>query len=172
MHTNLQKIAENIKNTDKVLFILCGLPYSGKTYIAQEIIKSAPIVYVSIDNIFHQHGYDWTSNHVPDKDAWTEIFTEAYEKTRRALNASSNVLYDSTNHTRASRDDLRALAESVHAGAQVIFIEVPLSTVHARWEETRVNETRPVINRELLDSTVKAFEAPTSDEHVSTLLNV
>ena len=161
-----QEIHEMIKNKNKTLFILCGLPYSGKSYLSKEIIKNIPIEYISIDDIFHARGYDWNTNTLPDAKSWSEIFETSYEKTREALNNSKNVLYDSTNHTKTSRDTLRKVAESVGADTHVIFIDVPLDTIYKRWEENKANPTRSVVDRELVDMTIQMFEKPDEDESV------
>ncbi len=171
MQKSIQEVIEIIKTKEKTLFILCGLPYSGKTYIAKEIMKYVPMIYVSIDNIFHEHGYDWNVNKLPDEIAWTEIFDVSYEKARKALNQSLNVLYDSTNHTKISRDDLRKVAGSVGADTNVIFIDVPVDTIYKRWEENKVNKTRSIVDRKLVDMTIKAFEKPIKGENVLILAN-
>lgn len=166
MKKSIQEIIEIIKSKNKTLFILCGLPYSGKTYLAEEIIKSVPITHISIDDILYLRGYDWNSNTLPDESEWAEIFETSYYKSKEALNNSLNVLYDSTNHTKTSRDALRKMAESVGAETYVIFMEVPLSTVYSRWEENRSSQIRPIVDMKLIEMTIEAFERPTEDEHV------
>ena len=166
MKTNIKELIEEIRNKKKTLFILCGFPYSGKTYFANEIIKETDIEYVSIDDIFNEFGYNWDLNNLPDGKAWNEIFEKSYLKVKEALKDSSNVLYDSTNHTRFSRDILRKISEEMGAEARVIFIDTPVEIVYKRWEENKLNQNRSIISKELLIDTINKFEKPDNDEFV------
>jgi len=84
---------EKIKNSTSTLFILCGFPYTGKSYIAKEIIKETDITVVSIDDIFYQKGFDWDTDNLPDAVVWKEIFDIAFEKTKELLLSGKNVLF-------------------------------------------------------------------------------
>lgn len=94
-----------------------------------------------------------------------------YQTIRDALKAGNNVLYDSTNHTRASRDALRDVAQEEGAESQVILVDVPPETVYARWEANSKSPTRSVISKKLLEMTVNSFERPTEDEQILVLAN-
>jgi len=55
---NLDQLIQSINNSHKTLWILCGFPYSGKTYIGKKILEQTSCVYVSIDNILKDLNYD------------------------------------------------------------------------------------------------------------------
>jgi len=171
MEQALENLIKDINSKQKTLYILCGMPYSGKTYIAEKILRYTQCKYISIDEIFAAHGYDWSRNKLPDEAAWKGIFGIASSRTRMALEDSLNVLYDSTNHTRQSRDDLRKIAGESGADAAVIYVDAPVPKVYERWEENRSGKTRPVIDKELLDTTIRAFEPPGKDEKVIIIKN-
>lgn len=168
---SLQEIIKDINDSQKTLYILCGLPYSGKTYFAKEIIAKTACVYVSIDDIFHKRGFDWDSNKLPDEQGWESLFNISYRESQNALKSGSNVLYDSTNHTRASRDVLRKIAQDVVANARVIYVDVSAEVVWRRWEENKVEGDRPVVAKKLVEMTIKSFEIPTEDENVMIIKN-
>jgi len=165
---DLTQVVQESKST---LFILCGLPYAGKSYVAKEIQKLNNIVYVAIDDIFREHGFDWDSNNLPDADAWEQIFNESYEQTKKGLLEGKNVLYDSTNQTLASRDRLREVAKSVDAEAKVIYIKSSTETVWKRWEENQKNPSRSVVSKELVQMTVDTFEEPAEREDAIIIRN-
>src|SRR3989338_10412870 len=106
-----------IKKSSKTLWILCGFPYSGKTYIGKKILEQTSCVYVSIDNILAELHYDWNTNKLPDTEGWKKVFDISYQQTKETLEKDLNVLYDSTNHTKISRDRLREVSKSVNADA-------------------------------------------------------
>lgn len=167
----LDELVETVKNAHKTLFILCGLPYSGKTFVSDKLTVATGCAYVSIDVFFHRFGYDWTTNKLPDSEGWEKIFTASYDATKVALAEGKNVLYDSTNHTKASRDKLRVVAKEVGAGTAVIFIDVPVDTVWRRWEANSQNPARHVVDRRLVQMTIDSFERPTEDECVYSTTN-
>lgn len=168
---DLHNLISLLQNSRKTLFILCGFPYAGKSYIAKQLIRETDATFISIDDIFHAHGFDWDSNNLPDTEGWEQIFAESYEKTRRALMDGKNVLYDSTNQTLASRDKLREVAESVGAEAKVVFVKTPVEVVWQRWEENQKEPTRSVVRKELVQQTIDMFEEPSEDENVIIVNN-
>ncbi len=168
---NLDGVIKLIQNSQKTLFVLCGLPYAGKSFVAKELQNHTDIVCVSIDKIFQERGFNWNTNLLPNAEEWQGIFNDSYEETREALDQGKNVLYDSTNQTIASRDKLREVATSVGRTSCVIYMQTPVRTVWERWEENLKNPTRSVVSRELVRTTIDMFEAPTESENVLTIEN-
>ena len=160
-----------IQNSQKTLFILCGFPYAGKSYIAEQLIEQTDIVLVSIDAVFYSQGFNWDSNTLPDTEDWGQIFNESYELTRQALLDGKSVLYDSTNQTVTSRDKLREIANSVGADTKVVFIKSPTETVWKRWKDNQKNTMRSVVSKDLVQQTIDMFEEPKEDENVIVINN-
>jgi len=168
---NIDNVIQRIRESKRTLFILCGFPYAGKSYIATEIQKSADVVYVAIDDIFHRHGFDWNTNTLPNSDEWQNIFDESYTISKDALKEGKNVLYDSTNQTLASRDKLREVACSVGAKTIVIYIQCSPETVWKRWEKSALEKSRPSVSKNLVQMTIDQFETPTVAENVIMIIN-
>jgi predicted kinase len=78
---DLNNIISLIQNSKSTLFILCGFPYAGKSFIAKQLLEQTDITFVSIDEILNRHGFDWNSNTLPDTGTWGQIFNESYEQT-------------------------------------------------------------------------------------------
>lgn len=168
---NLSNLISTIQHSQKTLFILCGYPYSGKSYVVSQIKSQADIVVVSIDDIFKSNGFDWDTNTLPDGKQWQKIFDESHESVKVALTQGRNVLYDSTNQTLASRDILREQADLVGASTCVVHIQSPITEVWKRWEENMRNPTRSVVSRELVQMTIDMFEEPTESKNVIVINN-
>jgi predicted kinase len=168
---DLNNFISRIQNSRKTLYILCGLPYAGKSFVAKHVQTKTDITFVSIDDIFHAQGFDWNSNTLPNADTWEQIFNDSYEHTTQALREGKNVLYDSTNQTLASRDKLREVATSMGANTKVIYIKSPVEMVWKRWDENQKNPTRPAINRKLVQQTIDMFEEPTEHENLLVINN-
>lgn len=167
----VESVIQSINNSHKTLWILCGLPYSGKTYIGKKILKQISCAYVSIDNILEELNYNWNLNKLPDDEGWKKVFDISYKKIKEGLGKSLNVLYDSTNHTKASRDKLREIAKSVSADVRVIYIDVPAKLAIERWEENKKQKNRFVLDENLLHQTIEAMEIPTIDEKAIVIKN-
>ncbi len=163
----VQKIIE----AERILFILCGFPYSGKSYVANQLLQETEIKIVAIDSIFNAKGFDWNTNKLPTATEWQEIFEESYESVRDALKLDKNVLYDSTNHTKASRDALREIAISVGASSCVIYVKTPAEVIWERWRENQKSPSRPQVSEELVQVTIDAFEEPDESESTITIQN-
>jgi tRNA uridine 5-carbamoylmethylation protein Kti12 len=168
---NLKNIISKIKNATGTLFILCGFPYSGKSYVSSQLQQQTDITVVAIDDIFKAKGFDWDTNVLPSVTEWGQIFNESYETVKENLLQGKNVLYDSTNQTVVSRNMLREVAESVGADACVLYIKTPVETVWQRWEENYNNPKRSVVSRELVQQTIDMFEEPTEFENVILINN-
>ena len=168
---SLKDIVQSINGSKKTLYILCGFPYSGKTYLALKIIEKTNCAHISIDHILKDFGYDWDSSNLPNEQGWKKVFDISYEKSQEALKNGLNVLYDSTNHTRISRDILRKIAYDVGANAKVIYITTSVEIVWKRWEENSIKKDRSIVDKKLIEMTIKSFEAPTEDENLLTIQN-
>lgn len=108
---------------------------------------------------------------LPDTQGWDEIFNNSYELTSGALQAGKSVLYDSTNHTVASRDKLREIATANNVECKVIYVKTFIETIWQRWEENNLNPTRSKVSRELVQKTIDAFDEPAENEEVIIIEN-
>jgi len=168
---DLSNLIAVIQHSQKTLFAMCGFPYSGKSYVVDQIKSQADIVVVCIDDIFKVKGFDWDTDNLPDNTQWQEIFDESYENVKGALTQGKNVLYESTNQTVASRDILRSQADSVGASTCVVYIYSTTEEVWKRWEENRQNPTRSFVSKELVQMTIDMFEEPDESENAIVINN-
>jgi len=82
-------------------YLLVGLPYSGKSTLAQELVKLGNFVHVNIDQLKWDRGYtEVGDDDVPDR-VWNEIFAEADDLLVSHLQAGRNVANEYAWITRA-----------------------------------------------------------------------
>lgn len=149
-----------------VLYILCGLPYSGKTTIAKRLVKKFGWDYVSIDVIRERLGFTWEENDKVTSDDWNGIFDTAYTDMLKRLQNGKSVIFDSTNHNFDSREKLRTYAAEAGVESKVVFIDVPVEVIWKRWRQNQEMNTRSHIGKELVQWTIDHFEIPTTEESV------
>ncbi|MEK7180416.1 MAG: ATP-binding protein [Patescibacteria group bacterium] len=148
------------------LYIFCGLPFSGKTILAKEILKKEVLVFVSIDDIKFAHGFTWSEDENISAEEWKKIFDESYQKSLEALKAGKSVLYDSANQSKVSRDKLREIAKEASAKTKVIFMNIPEKIVRERWADNKNSRKRFHLPERFFNAAFSNYEPPTPDENL------
>ncbi len=145
------------------LYILCGLPFAGKSTLAHELEKRLGIIYVGLDRINDMFGVGLHGATIPSEQ-WDRTYTEAYRQVDMFLAARHDVLFDAANFTRAQRDFQRTIADKHAAQSLVIYVEVPLMEVRRRWLVNRSTKQRHDVRDENFAHVVDCFEPPTTEE--------
>ena len=153
---------------EPTLYIMCGLPFSGKTVLAQKLSDRFGFPIVGIDNIKEERGFSWEENEKVTAEVWKSIFDESYKRTLAYLQTSTSVIYDSANQDRTSRDRLRKLAQSGNLDSKVILVDVPEDEIRKRWLKNQETKERFHLPEKYLQAAIDAFEKPTPDENVLT----
>lgn len=147
------------------LFLICGLPGSGKTTLAKQIELERGALRLTPDEwIARLFGTDLT----PPTLDWCRDPVEALQWTvaERALLLGLNVILDFGFWSRVEREGFRARAAALGARTELHFLDVPRPVLSARLAARnadlpaytfRVAETQ-------LDAWWRLFEPPTPDE--------
>lgn len=147
------------------LYLLCGLPFAGKTTLAKALEDWLGIRRVALDEINTERGI-WNDETGLSPEEWEAAYQEVYRRIATVLSQGESVIDDSTNFTRDQRDRLRSLAEQYHARTQVIFVDVPVSEVRRRWQENRLTALRADVRDEDFAQVLDQFVPPAEGEHV------
>ena len=148
------------------LYILCGLPFSGKTVLAKQLTDKLGFAVVGIDAIRENRGFSWEDNEKVTTEDWQSIFQESYDRTLALLARGKSIIYDSANQDRISRDRLRALAAKGGYPTRVIFMDVPEREVRGRWLQNQKSGQRFHLPEKWFQAAIDTFEPPTADENV------
>ena len=143
------------------LYIMCGLPFAGKTTLAKEMVKMLSIRRVSVDEINGERGI-WNADTGMSPEEWTKTYEIAYQRIGTFLSEGESVVDESANFTKEQRHRLRAIAEKYNAQAYVIFVDVPLAEVQRRWQANR----QTMVRDDDFAHVVECFEPPTMNENV------
>ena len=148
-----------------ILYLMCGLPGSGKTTLAKELESAGKGVLLNGDS--------WVSKLYPHdaetaaRDERRSLVEEVqWELAERLLSNGVSVILDWGVWARAERDHYRQRAWDLGAEVQTIFLDVPIETLKERVAKR--NEQLPSaafrISAEELDEWATIFEPPTSEE--------
>ena len=147
------------------LYIMCGLPFSGKTTIAKQLAKKQEFSVVSVDDIRESLGFYWEKNEA-SKDDWEKIFKTVELKITSLLKSGNNVIYDSANQDKASRIKFKELAISLGVKSRVVFVDTPMKVILERYSSNLNSKERFHLPEKYFNAAVNTFEPPTEDEDV------
>ena len=150
-------------NTLHRLYILCGLPFAGKTTLAREIVQRFGYTCIEPDAMHHERGHGADGTAIPGH-VWGETYAESYRWVDQLLAQGQAVVYDAPNFTRAMRDELRCIAERHGVGVQVIYLDVPEHVVRTRWQANRLAPWRHDVPDEDFAIVTGHFQPPGDDE--------
>ena len=146
------------------VYILCGIPFAGKSTLAHILAEQRGWTHVDVDAI--ARSLIDSSNGDVTEGQWTAAFAISYEQIAASLARGQSVIHDATNYSRSARDRVREIARQCGSPAHVIYIVVPIGEANRR---RIANETQP--QRHHVSDTdfwevVGSLESPTADESV------
>ena len=125
------------------LYILCGLPFSGKTSLAKKIAEYTGAKLIAFDQLWLELGKD--TNVAPllkGDEGWRLIRSVAKERIAENLKNSRSVVYDDINVKREHREELREVARKHGAIAIVVYVDTPLAIREEREKENLFTKRR------------------------------
>jgi predicted kinase len=148
-----------------MLYILCGLPFAGKSTLARALAAQRGCAHIAIDAINTARGLGLAGAALTPAE-WDETYRLAFEQLAAALRSGRPAISDAANYTRAQRDQLRALASDAGAESVTLFVDVAAEEARRRWRANRAagatvrNDVRDDDFQLMLDH----FEPPAPDE--------
>lgn len=146
-----------------ILYVLCGLPFAGKSTLGRALAARLRIPRVEIDAINTERGQGLDLAPITSEE-WAATYAEASGRLGGSLRAGTPAIFDAGGFTRTQRDDLRALAEGCGAGVCLIYIAVPPQVAIARWQHNRLTGERYDIRDDYFALALDHFEPPAADE--------
>lgn len=147
-------------------YLLCGIPFSGKSTLGRLLADKLGMVHVNLDDVKRDMGYgDVSDDDVPD-EVWDSIFKETDLRTLKALKKGVSVAHETAWVTKEWRNRSRKLAGDAGFGTKVIWIQTPLELVLERQARNKITKERYDTQDQEFQGYVDEFEGPTTDEEV------
>src|SRR5712692_962169 len=153
-----------VTTNEPCLYILCGLPFTGKTTLARAFERQLGIALVELDDINRVRGVGLHGEAISPEE-WDGTYAEAYRQLDTFLAAGQSVLFDAASFTKAQRDFLRTLAGKRWASSLVIYLDVSEAEARQRWLQNRATGARYDVRDEDFAQVVNFFEPPAPEEH-------
>jgi predicted kinase len=147
------------------LYILCGLPFAGKTSLGRAIAAHTGAVIVTFDDLYDAHGEELARTR-DSLAVWQAVRDLAGEQIAELLRRGIAVVYDNTNFRAAHRAALRAIAEEAGAQATIVHVDTPLAVIAARRAANARTQGRGDIMDTDLSYVLSQWEAPLPGEGV------
>jgi predicted kinase len=146
------------------LFIMCGLPFSGKTTLARTLADQCGFVHLDLDALANTKGF--SPQEGIDDEQWGLLFGEAYQHLAALLASGKSVVFDAVNSHRAGRDRLRTIAIQNSSSAYVDYINLSIQEIEKRRQTNQDNHQRPHVRDNDFVELSKGFEIPTTDKNL------
>jgi predicted kinase len=145
------------------LFLMCGLPGSGKTTLARQLEREHAALRLSPDEWIAILSFD-----PYDEGKRAAVEAIQWQVAARALELGSNVVLDFGVWSRRERDDFRARAALLGARTEVRFLDVTRDELLARLEHRNAEHPPGAVrvNERQLDEFLDMFEPPALEELV------
>ncbi len=143
------------------LFVICGLPFSGKTYLSKKLAEKLAIKRISYDDLWKE------INQKESRDpSWEELCSIVESQIADELKAGRSVIYDTLNDTVGNREKLRKVAQGSNGEAIVVYADTPLDLIHSRRKENITSRDRLDVLEINFQVALNKFEVPNASEVV------
>jgi predicted kinase len=147
------------------LYILCGIPFSGKTHFAKEFASLTGYLRIDLDEIkFYLMGPGVKDQDITQSD-WDKIYKEMYRQIKEALVSGRTVVHDTGNFTSHERKLIGNIAKELNLPHQTIYVDTQVEIARLRMLANRNNQTRFDISDKEFESAVNEMEQPTDLEN-------
>jgi predicted kinase len=147
------------------LYLICGLPGSGKTTIAKQIESLHSALRLCPDEWIESLLADVTDTAELDR-LRTPVESVQWDVAKRVLTLGINVILENGFWSRDERASYRSQAEALGAHVKLIYLNVDRDELWARLSKR--NENLPtgtfVVREDQLDLWLSWFEPPTPEE--------
>ncbi len=148
--------------TKPTLYILTGLPYSGKTTLTNELVKRFGFKTASVDDVMDERKLD--SDTMIQED-WNVVYIEAYERLKANLTKGNSVVFDMGHLKFSERKSSRQMAESLGIKYKLIYINTPLDEIQKRKIQNETTKERGQLSDRGMEVALSQFQEPTADEN-------
>jgi len=147
----------------KKLYVLIGIPNSGKSTWTENLKKDTPVEVINMDDIRFQ-----LTGSMSDQSRNKDVFGKATGKFRQALVAGvETIVWDNTTVSRSYRKDL--IAESKDHGYQVIAVFFKVSLTEAKLRNSKRDR---VVPEDVLDRMHNKLQPPSLEEGFTEVIEV
>lgn len=142
-------------------YILTGLPYSGKSTLAKELVRRFGFKLASMDQVIEE--MDMHSDTMSMED-WGKVYDEGHKRLKDYLSEGYSVVFDGGSLKRRERDHFKEIAQSSGAQYKLIYLAVPRDEVKRRWQNNLISQERDQLTDKTMNTAINMFEEISTNE--------
>jgi predicted kinase len=146
------------------LFLLCGLPFSGKSTLARALQVRFGIVHVEVDR-HHLDGQAGFDGRRIERSEWITAYQAAYCEVDEAFAQGRSVVFDAVSYRRNQRDRIRRIAAKHGVPMTIVYFDVTPEEAKTRVAANRQNPVRVNVPDEDMAEIAAGMQPPRDDEH-------
>jgi len=151
------------------LILICGLPGSGKTTLAKQLVPRARAVRLSPDEWKHALGIDYY-----DEEGRVRLEDRLWRLAQELLAFGQSVVMEHGFWAKEERDELRLAGRTLGVRVELHYLD---ASVEELWRRLALRNVEPEpgtvpINRSDLQKWAAQFEAPDEAELVSRVVSL
>jgi len=147
------------------LFLLCGLPFSGKSTLGRAMQKQLGIVHVEVDQ-FHGAGRLPVEERQVEREEWIAAYRAAYRQVETELESGRSVVFDAVSYRRTQRERIRRIAAKHDVPMTVVYLDVSPAEAKQRLAANRENPVRGNVPDPDFAEVAAGMQFPLEDEQV------
>ena len=144
------------------LYVMSGLPFSGKSTVSKEISHHLGIKRISFDEVWVNSPYIPGDN---DIEKWQYISQKCEDLVVEELINNRGVIYDNLGDRFEHREKMRQLAKNNNADFKLIYIDISKEESIRRRMQNITKKDHHSVSDENFNNALSTFEIPTSSEH-------
>jgi predicted kinase len=145
----------------QILYIVTGLPFSGKTTLTEKLKNRFSFKVASVDEMLDKGNYVVEEM---SQDDWNTVYSQAFEKLKELLRKGKTVIFDGASLKKSERDTLRGIAESLNVPCKLIYLNTSRHEIAERRRQNLKLKQRDQLEDVTMEKALSMFEEPTEDE--------
>jgi predicted kinase len=146
------------------LFILCGLPFSGKSTLARAMAERLEVVHIELDAVHGERGID-LKGEPPTREDWIEAYRRSFRKLDQVLADGNSAVFDATSYRKVHRQRLARIAAKYDVSTTLIYLYVDEEQAKQRRDENRATNERPNVDDDGFALVSGEMQLPSDDEN-------
>ncbi|MBI5003624.1 ATP-binding protein [Candidatus Kaiserbacteria bacterium] len=147
---------------NSIVYLLCGLPGSGKTTYAKNLEKEGITRLTLDETLFERFGREYTDGH---KEKQKQTKDELKELVVKRVKTGQSVIVDFGFWRKAERNAYKSLIESLGGEWRLLYFKVGKDVLIERLASRNVTDPQDnhIIDEALLEKFITEFEEPINE---------
>lgn len=146
----------------QTLYIMTGFPYSGKTTLANELVKRFGFKTASVDDAMNELKMHEDTMSQAD---WNTVYSKAYDDLIEKLKNGYSVIFDMGHLKFSERESSRNVAISQRVVHKLIYVNTRMEEITKRREINASTKERGQLSDRGMKEALSQFQPPTSSEN-------